>query len=566
MKKLFFILFFILLIPLVSINSQEQLVHKEKIHITESGRLYVNKAKPLYLWMSHSPDENAEKVRLKSESSPQYSNPFYLDQDGYNTIRTPSQVDTITKKVVIPKRDIIFEIYADSKSPITKINYGTSNIYKNYLGKDFKISFKSKDFISGVDTIYTSLNFNKFKTLNEDSLNNTIKEGLSIIKYYAVDNVGNVENIKKDSLIFDFNSPKTSLKISGDYIRNILAPNCKINLTALDSLSGVKQIFYSIDSSKYKPYLNEISIRNLPEGDHTISYYSVDRVNNKEEVKSLEFFLDKSAPMVVSEIIGSKFNQNGKYYSSGFNKVKITAFDNKAGVKEVLYSTNGKDYVKYDVPFSINNFKGDLQIRYIAIDSIGNSTNSLKTQNQNFRRTYVDLTGPNLNYKFLTPVYKIRDTIFINSNSKISLAAKDTESGVKKIEYTLNKDSIKLYKEPFAVDSSGLNKLKVTITDNVDNTTTNDISFIVDNEAPIIGYQFSSPSINGKYPANTSLFIEAFDQIVGFKYLEYSLNGGAYILYKSYINRFMKGEHIIKVRAYDDLNNVSELEIKFEIF
>ena len=69
------------------------------------------------------PDDRTNSVQLRSDSSKQYTNPMYFDAEGYNSIRSPWEVDNITKQLKFPKQDIVFEVYADSKPPVTKINY-----------------------------------------------------------------------------------------------------------------------------------------------------------------------------------------------------------------------------------------------------------------------------------------------------------------------------------------------------------------------------------------------------------------------------------------------------------
>ena len=109
LSSLFFITCFCL-----NLFAQEELNHEKKIYKNE-GKVYVNKALPLYLSISTSPDgSNGEVLDGKD---PKYSSPMYLDSEGYNTIRTPWKVDPETKKVVYPKEEVIFELYADSKPP-----------------------------------------------------------------------------------------------------------------------------------------------------------------------------------------------------------------------------------------------------------------------------------------------------------------------------------------------------------------------------------------------------------------------------------------------------------------
>ncbi len=116
-----------------SSKSQEPLKHKKKIYKAADGKLYANRNLPLYFRISTSADADAESYLLMpSANSKKYANPMYLDSEGYNTFRSPSKVDTVTKKIVYPLEDIIYELYSDSKSPVTKFSFE----YKKYYKKD----------------------------------------------------------------------------------------------------------------------------------------------------------------------------------------------------------------------------------------------------------------------------------------------------------------------------------------------------------------------------------------------------------------------------------------------
>ena len=191
-------LLFVVCVPVTS-QAQSQLDHQKKIYQSPEGKLYFNKSLPIYLRMSTSPEENAPSYLLQSEDSKAYTNPMFLDTEGYNTLRSPSKVDTITRKPIYPLEDIIFEIYADSKAPNTTISYGKKKYYKKdtilYFGTKLKISLTSRDLTTGVEDIYYSLNKAAYQKYTDTiDLND---ETNYTIKYYAVDKVGNVEKAKK---------------------------------------------------------------------------------------------------------------------------------------------------------------------------------------------------------------------------------------------------------------------------------------------------------------------------------------------------------------------------------
>lgn len=562
--------------------TQEQLTHKKKFYINENGRFYVNKDLPFYLRVSTSPDPNAESHLLRSESSPQYSNPFYFDTEGYNTIRTPSQVDTVTKKVVLPKQDIIFEIYTDESPPELDFSYSTKHVYskngKTFTGKNSEIEITAKDELSGVQDIYISIDSAGFQKYTAPIKCNTEKNYK--VKFYAVDNVGNFNIISKDSdkkmknFVVDLTPPKTKLNIEGDKYNNILAANAVFSLSANDIASGVKKTYYIIDDGPKNVYYSDIKIGKYKEGEHTITFYSIDHVNNEEKHQSYTFYLDKTPPMVLEEIIGDQFVVNGKEFSSGRTKLKLTAIDNKAGVKEIMYSVAGEDYQEYSEPFYLPKRQGSMNIKFYATDNVENK--STGSGNSGGLSTYVvDLTGPTLDHSYIGQKNTIHDTTFINKNTKIKLEISDKESGSSKITYTIDNQNQLEYSEPFVVKKEGFHTISYTGYDNVNNTTILKFFFVVDNTGPEVFKRFGIVPIDKKtiegrqvevYPLNTVLYLSATDKLVGVKEIYYSLNGSTEKKYNMYVLGFKHDTYYkMKMRAIDMIGNETTNEFEFYI-
>lgn len=556
--------------------AQEQLKHEPCTYINEKGRFFVNKNLGVYLWLSTSPDENAPKHRLFSETSPQYSNPFYFDTEGWNTIRTPSQVDTATKKVIMPLQNIIFEVYSDSKSPQTAIDLGKVPLYTTtggilYCGKGLQVSLTAKDETSGVKTLYVSVNGQPFQEYSQPVALNEQKE--YTIKFYSVDNVGNPEETKEKKVVADLTGPSSEVVFEGDKFENVLSPRSIIKLNSTDDLSGLDAIYYKIDDGAERKYYNYISLSTLGEGMHTLTYYGVDKVKNEETAKNYEFFLDKSAPIVVDEVLGNQFVVNGKAFSSGRTKFKITAVDNKAGVKEIYYSLDGGiNYQLYDKPFYLPSKAGSLRITFYAIDNVNNKGGANK-ESKRTSATYVDLTGPALSHQYTGPVFITRDTVFINKDTKIILKGTDIESGMNKIDYRIDSGSEVPYDQPFHIETEGFHHVDYVGYDNVENSNRSDFFLVVDNTAPEVYTRFSivplkTKTIEGKayesYPAHVVLFLSATDTKVGYSKIYYSINGTAERLYVSPISGFTKGtKYTIKTRSYDYLGNNQEQVFEF---
>ncbi|MCB2197684.1 MAG: hypothetical protein KQH79_17635 [Bacteroidetes bacterium] len=574
--KLTVLITLISLTLLSSLKSQEPLQHQKKIYRAEDGKLYANKDLPLYFRISTSADNEAESYLLMpSEDSKKYANPMYLDTEGYNTFRSPSKVDTVTKKVVYPIEDIIYEIYADSKPPVTKFSFDNKNYYKAdsvyYFGEKIQVKFDTYDATSGIENTYVSVNNKTYTKLTAPiDLNEEI---LYTIQYYSVDNVGNVETPKRIYIKLDLTKPTTELTVEPDLYNHIVSPRSKIKLDANDDNSKINKTVFSINGGTFYNYHKPIVISGLSEGEHTIEYYSIDNVNNEEAKKQYTFYLDKTAPIIVDELLGNTFIANGKEYSSGRSKVKLTAMDNKAGVKEIRYSINNGEFVEYTKPFYLSK-SGKLRIQTFVTDNVNNqSINTIMTNKSNI--SYVDLSGPSLGHSFDGANFISKDTAYITANTKIRLAANDDASGSKRIEYSIDNSELKEYKESFSINNEGTHAITYTGYDNVDNSSTNTFICVEDNTGPEIFFRFSiisdkQKNIDGKeyevYPGHVVLFLSSTDTAVGFDNMLYSVNGSENRTYSSLIKGFASDKlYTIHVTSIDKLGNKSKKVIEFYV-
>lgn len=555
--------------------AQEPLQHKKKFYRSPEGRLYINKELPVYLFISASPNPS-ESIQLESEETEQYANPMYFDTEGYNSVRSPWKVDPKTKEVVYPRGEVIFEVYADSKPPGTKINLGTRDVSvsegKTVVGEEVKLTFSAFDAIAGIEDIYFSINKEAFKKYSDTIHLSEEKEYL--IKYYAVDHVGNVEEVKEKNLLIDLSAPETQLSINKDQYQNIISARSEIELVATDSRSTIHNIYFSIDGGKENIYKYTLKGKYLSEGEHTLTYYAVDEVGNKEKAKSFQFYVDKTPPTVVDELIGNTFIANGREYYSGRNKLKLVSMDNKAGVKEIRYSLNNGEFKVYENPFYLSK-SGNLKIEVLAIDNVNNMNRSEKLSGGN-TVSYVDLSGPALGHSFDGPSFVSKDTVFISKETKIKLAGNDKESGFKKIEYSVNSQGgMKPYSEPFSIEKEGHYQIHYTGYDNLGNTNTKTLLAVVDNQGPEIYYRFSmdpekTKMIDGQnldvYPSHVVLFLSSTDNFSGFDKMYYSINESQRQLYQSLIEGFSENTlYNLKVTALDKLGNKSKKDITFYI-
>jgi len=342
-------------------------------------------------------------------------------------------------------------------------------------------------------------------------------------------------------------------------------------LESTDQGTGVKTTYYQMDGNKSVPFHGQaIPLKNMDEGEHTLHYFAQDYCGNVEDTTSYTFYLDKTAPIVVEELIGATFVANGKEYASGRSRVKLTAMDNKAGVKEIRYAINGGEFKTYQTPFSIN-ASGNLSIETFVQDNVNNQqVKTLFAHQKNV--SYVDLTGPELSFDFRGPHFQNHDTTYITPATKIRLQAHDEESGMAKIEYQVNRQPANIYQEPFQIAEVGTHKVAFTGFDNVQNTYTQEFTLVTDTVGPEIFHRFSIASEKQKridgallpvYPSHVVLFLSATDELVGLDALNYSLNKGKQQPYQSLIRNFTEGKYSLQVYAEDKLGNSAESSFSF---
>ncbi len=566
-----FLLLFVLS-GLTAITFGQTSAETEKTFYVDSlNRYYQQTSLPVYLYISHKPSpEGATQLHSQEKTDVHSPEPMYLDGDGLHFLKHRDAIENV---------DVNFLIYADGKAPKSSVEFLDAPTYRQeqqtYYGKNLRVPLTTKDDMSGVKDFYFSRNGEAFQASTTDLRFD--QEGEQTLKYYATDQVGNREEVNTKTFIIDLSAPETFHNITGVASGNVISVSTQIYLTRQDNLSGVGKTFYRLDGGDWKAY-NGISVpfSFLDDGDHVLEYYSVDRVENEESLKKYEFYLDKTAPITASDVLGDRFiADDNQVYFSGRTKLKLTAVDNKSGVKEVLYSIDGEEFQKYVEPFYLPSEAGVHTIRFFALDNMTNQTKGTATSKyaeyrHSVSKVYVDLTGPTLSYNYQGNEFRTRDTVFINGKTEVLLAAKDSESGLQKITYTIDGAAEEtLYEQPFTIPASGVHRVDYFGYDNVNNRNRSEFYLVVDNDPPQIYPTFSISPVGKEgelaiYPPFVTIFLAATDEKVGYKRLRYQINGGTERTYAGLIEGFKPNqEYTIRVTAFDKLDNQSVQEIRF---
>jgi hypothetical protein len=562
----------------LSVWAQQPLQHEKGTYTDEQNRYYQHPSLPVFLFIGTSPEGNALPMRKEKSNR---ADAIYLDGHGVHYIRHP------VTRGKNKGSEIRYTIYADGLAPTSSAAFtgapkfvGRSQVF---FGKGLNVQLSAQDEMSGLQEIYRSADGESYAPYQ-----NSIpfdREGEHALRYYALDHVGNAEKPQEKRFVVDLTTPESEYMVKGDRHEDIISPRTTVSLSASDALSGVQQILYKTDNEEvFKPYRGTLNFAFFADGEHTHTFKAIDQVKNEEAEQNFTFYLDKTPPIVSSEVIGDRFVAGGKTYFAGRTKLKLTAMDNKSGVKAIYYAIDGGEYRLYEEPFYIPSQRGDHVVNYYAVDQVNNKGSGSYTRSVS--SMYMDLTGPTLSRTFSGSTFVTRDTVFVSERTQIVLNARDAESGVQYITYTLPSSGEEMtYNSPFTLQGEGVHTLEFFGYDNVNNMNRSSFTVKVDNTGPEIFTHFSikpltSRILSGSAPTQSagssgevavfskhvSLFVAATDAHTGTDKVFYSLNGGPELPYLQTLQAFAPGKlHRLRVRATDKLGNQTVKEMMFQL-
>ncbi|MEP1033840.1 hypothetical protein [Ekhidna sp.] len=544
----------------------------ETVFVDENAKIYVNKNLPIYLKFSTTP--NGKTHDLKSLSHPEDTEPLYLDTEGPNYIRTKWAIDPETKKYAYPLREIQMELYADSKAPIVRPVFNSGSTFKKdkiiYYGHDLEIEFTEWDEQSGVKNSFWSLNNNEWRTgeltfKNEDSNEYTFS-------YYAVDNVNNYTETESVSFVFDKTPPKTKLLKTkeGSYV---FGPNTPVQFEVVEEHSGLKSTYFRLTDVDFEIVrTGQVMPSTLEDGEYGLVFYSVDNVMNGEESGEERIYLDKIAPET-SLTATSSFAKGDRLYVSSGSKISLEASDNKAGVREITFSTRGINNEVYSKPFSLEKYHGTSSISYSASDIVSN------TEIKKYQEIFVDSLRPATQIEFIGEYFEVANRFYINESTELKLSSSDLNSGVAYTEYAAIGNEFEKYSKAFKLTKEGYNGIMYRSVDNVDNSEySKSIDLYLDKQGPEIVFNFSNQPIGEEdgikvYPIGTRLFLGATDDQSGTNSIAYQVNNQKAVHYSSpktidisEKKAFKSGQIFeVKITTTDLVDNVTTESIKFKI-
>ncbi len=289
--------------------------------------------------------------------------------------------------------------------------------------------------------------------------------GVTVLKFFSVDNLGNIEMIKSETYTIDSKPPVSSASLESGTFRSAQS----VVLTCSDEF-GCNSIFYTTDGSN--PTLASARY-NAPiliatEGTTELKFFSMDNAGNVEIIVSKTYFIDTTLPITLASI------------DSGIYKVSQTVVltcDDASGCAGTYYTLDGGTPTDKSTLYTSSiliDTEGTTVLKFFSIDNAGNVT-SVKVQ------TYIiDTLRPTTSANPLGAKYASPQLVTLTCNDEIGCAG---------IRYTINGDiptSLSaLYSGPILIATAGETELRFFSFDNAGNDSVEQTeTYLIDASAP----------------------------------------------------------------------------------
>ena len=198
------------------------------------------------------------------------------------------------------------------------------------------------------------------------------KNGPVDFAYGAIDRAANASKRMKESVIVDISPPKVKAVFKGEHYysrkTHYIRKETSISLTARDNLSGVQMINFALDGDAVQPDPEPFTISE--EGRHTMVFSALDNVNNVTADKTVQMFVDESAPEIFHHF-GVNSTIPGQEIYPMKSLLYLAATDHEAGIRNIFYAIDGGKEKKYKAPLSFKE-RRIYSITIRSIDNVGN--------------------------------------------------------------------------------------------------------------------------------------------------------------------------------------------------
>lgn len=543
---------------------------------TAGGQTYITPATTLSLSAVDAGAGVASvRYRVNGGSFVTYAAPFVL-AEGTRLVEFQAQ-DVVGNVEALQSRTFL----VDAAAPQSTLSVGTPQV----AGSPVIVGLQTPLTISAVDPLSNGVAVGVGQSFYRSSSASpfipvaapftlTGVDGVANVEFYADDLLGQSEIVHSQSLALDSVAPETELSLSGPELtsgsRTIIAPSTLVRLTAHDPLvggvaGGVAATRFQIDGGAATGYTAPFS---LAAGPHTLSFFSVDRLDNAETPQGASLDVDGTPPQTSLVFTGPQFGGAEKTISTltqiSFNAVDPLVNGVASGVAEILLSVDGGAAAPVSAPLTLA--EGVHALAFHSVDDLGNAE-SVQTAT-----VRVDGAAPQSNVSVGAPQASAGSLTIVGPQTPLTLTAVDPVSngvaaGVKSSSARQDGAAFQPVTGPFMLSGAdGTHALNFFSTDNVDNIeAVQSLNLGLDATPPVSSADVAAASLrttSAGFLASGSVLVtlsavdpQAGGVAGGVERILYSLNGGPVLTYTGPVS-LSHGRHVVQYHAEDKLNNV----------
>ena len=298
-----------------------------------------------------------------------YSASFTVSSEGQHTVSYYSFDQAGNQEAA---KSVSFKI--DTAAPTTTHTLQGLLGSQGWYVTNVTVTLSAHDVTSGVNFTKYKLNDGSWMTYTGSFVVTT--DGNYTLQYYSVDFAGNTEATKQAAfrIQHDVLPPVTTHEFGGILgENNWFISTVTVTLSAVDDSAGVASTKYKLDAGPlWTTYTGAFPV--TEDAEHTLYYYSVDKVGNREENKSATLKIDQTAPTI-----------NLTVEKTGLNKWLLTATvsDETSGVAKVEFYVDG-EFVGEDAeaPYELEYAGTGDTAQAIVYDNANNSATSAEVKDQ----------------------------------------------------------------------------------------------------------------------------------------------------------------------------------------
>jgi Chitobiase/beta-hexosaminidase C-terminal domain len=384
----------------------------------------------------------------------------------------------------------------------------------------------------------------------------SIPDGQHTITYWSEDSAGNTESATTTSTIkVDTVKPSTSIVISPaspDGTNGWRVSATSFTLSGSDATSGVASTLYEIDGGTTQTYTG--SAVSIPQGSHTVSYWSVDTAGNTESATtSAAIKVDLDKPSTTLTTAPASPDGSNNWFQRSSVTFTLAATDATSGVANSYYAIDGGGQQTYSGTVTIST-QGDHTVTYWSVDAAGNTEAAATTHIKldNVKPVTTIATSP------ASP--DGTNSWFQRSSVTFTLGASDASSGTASTLYTVDGGAQQTYSGTVTVSGQGDHTVTYWSVDNADNTETANTTHIkLDNVAPATTIATTPAAPDGTNNwfkrASVTFTLAATDATSGVANRFYTVDGGGQQTYSGTVTISTQGDHTLTYWSVDNAGN-----------